>query len=95
MNLIINPNNFPFFVTFVREIYDKFVEEIAKECQLKCLDEFYNPKVIHLKITLFWIIHNVKNDKEFLKMKHFVQTLVWEMNEFQFKDKTKSGSLKR
>eukprot|EP01088_Endostelium_zonatum_P000543 TRINITY_DN10792_c0_g1_i1.p1 TRINITY_DN10792_c0_g1~~TRINITY_DN10792_c0_g1_i1.p1 ORF type:complete len:290 (-),score=78.85 TRINITY_DN10792_c0_g1_i1:9-878(-) len=40
--------NYPYFVNYVRRVYEDWVEDISKNCRAKCMDEFVGTE------TLYW-----------------------------------------
>eukprot|EP01105_Mastigella_eilhardi_P005414 TRINITY_DN17136_c0_g1_i1.p1 TRINITY_DN17136_c0_g1~~TRINITY_DN17136_c0_g1_i1.p1 ORF type:complete len:739 (-),score=270.97 TRINITY_DN17136_c0_g1_i1:108-2324(-) len=40
-------DQYPYLVHFCADLYGKFVDECAKNCKTKCLDEFYSTKTVY------------------------------------------------
>jgi len=44
-------SNYPFFTYHIKDLYFKFVDNVAKKCREKCLDEFYSTRTIYWDLT--------------------------------------------
>jgi Dynamin family len=42
---------YTYFTYHVQNLYDEFVDQVAKQAQDKCMDEFYSPRTIYWEIT--------------------------------------------
>lgn len=48
-----NADLYPYFTSHVKDLYYKFIDNAAKICKEKCLDEFYSSKTIFWELTEF------------------------------------------
>jgi len=55
---ISDTTQYPFFVHHIKELYESFIDNQAKVCQAKCLDEFYSTR------TIYWHITEIPSDAE-------------------------------
>jgi len=46
-----NIDQYPYFTHHVKDLYYKFIEQTAKVCKEKCLDEFYSTRTIYWELT--------------------------------------------
>ncbi|EGG22757.1 dynamin like protein [Cavenderia fasciculata] len=46
-----NIDQYPYFTHHVRDIFFKFIEQTAKVCKEKCMDEFYSTRTIYWELT--------------------------------------------
>jgi len=44
-------DRYPYFTYHVKDLFFKFVDNTAKECKEKCMDEFYNTRTIYWELT--------------------------------------------
>lgn len=44
-------DEFPFFVHAVKDLYFRYVDEVAEACKRKCKDEFYGTRLIYWELT--------------------------------------------
>lgn len=50
-SFISNVEQFPYFTYHVKDVYFKFIENTAKICKEKCMDEFYCTRTIYWDLT--------------------------------------------
>eukprot|EP01116_Phalansterium_solitarium_P012696 TRINITY_DN2920_c0_g3_i1.p1 TRINITY_DN2920_c0_g3~~TRINITY_DN2920_c0_g3_i1.p1 ORF type:complete len:831 (+),score=329.51 TRINITY_DN2920_c0_g3_i1:129-2621(+) len=50
-NSVEDTKSYPYFTYNVKDLYNKFVEQTAKACKDKCLDEFYSTRTIYWDYT--------------------------------------------
>jgi hypothetical protein len=48
-----NVDLYPYFTSHIKDLYHKFIDNAAKHCKEKCLDEFYSSKTIFWELTEF------------------------------------------
>ncbi|KAK5580476.1 hypothetical protein RB653_000494 [Dictyostelium firmibasis] len=58
-NTIVNVEDHPYFIYSVKEMYFKYVDQIAADCKNKCMDEFYTTRLI------YWDLQSNKDLKKF------------------------------
>ncbi|KYQ90260.1 dynamin like protein [Tieghemostelium lacteum] len=46
-----NIGQYPYFTHYVKDLYYKFIEQTAKICKEKCMDEFYSTRTIYWELT--------------------------------------------
>ncbi|EGC39597.1 hypothetical protein DICPUDRAFT_93566 [Dictyostelium purpureum] len=56
---IVNVEDHPYFIYYVKEMYFKYVDQIAADCKNKCMDEFYTTRLI------YWDLQSNKDLKKF------------------------------
>lgn len=44
-------DQYPYFTYHVKDLYFKFVDNVAKTCKEKCMDEFYSTRTIYWDLT--------------------------------------------
>ncbi|KAF2077035.1 hypothetical protein CYY_001667 [Polysphondylium violaceum] len=51
IDMMDNIDQYPYFTHHVKDLYYKFIEQTAKNCKEKCLDEFYSTRTIYWELT--------------------------------------------